>query len=200
MAQRNSKRASGNVKMKIMEAAFKVFGEHGFERSTTKAIAQEAGVAEGTIFNYFPTKRDILFGFLENEVSGRLPEMLQDSSTRGPALIKSLLRSRLDMWRTHQAVMKVMVAEALFKEDVANEIAERVLLPGLRQIESYIAEQVEAGVCRPVNPGIAARGIVGQILWFGLIQPILGEPEDVDPDSLTETLASIFWSGVALDS
>ena len=52
---------------KILAAALALFQTRGFERTTTKAIARKAGIAEGTIFNYFETKEDIAFYFFEKE-------------------------------------------------------------------------------------------------------------------------------------
>lgn len=199
MEEGKRKRASGNLKVRIIEAALSVFGEHGFERSTTKAIAREAGVAEGTIFNYFPTKKDILFGFLEDEVVGQLPEVFRDASVGDLTLVKNFLRNRLELWRKNQAVMKVMVAEGLFNEELAREIGERIFLPGLKQIEGYIAQRIEAGAFRQVDPAVAARGLVGQVLWFGLMQPMLTASAEADLDAVTDMLAAIFVNGIATD-
>lgn len=44
----------------IMEAALKLFTERGFHGTTTTQISKEAGVATGTLFNYFPTKEDLI--------------------------------------------------------------------------------------------------------------------------------------------
>ncbi len=49
----------------ILDVAIKLFSEKGFDKTTTKEIAKEALIAEGTIFRYFSTKRDILLGVLE---------------------------------------------------------------------------------------------------------------------------------------
>lgn len=199
MEEGKRKRASGNLRVQIIEAALKVFGEHGFERSTTKAIAREAGVAEGTIFNYFPSKNDILFSFLEDEVVGQLPAVFSDAATGDLALVKDFLRNRLELWRKNQAVMKVMVAEGLFNEELAREISERIFLPGLKQIEVYIAQRIEAGAFRQVDPVVAARGLVGQVLWFGLMQPMLAGSMEIDLDAVTDTLAAIFVNGITAD-
>ena len=40
----------------ILEAAARVFARKGFEKATTREIAQEADVSEGTIYNYFASK------------------------------------------------------------------------------------------------------------------------------------------------
>jgi AcrR family transcriptional regulator len=51
----------------ILAAALKLFAEKGFYRTTTKEIARKAGIAEGTLFNYFETKEDLALYFFEQE-------------------------------------------------------------------------------------------------------------------------------------
>ena len=55
----------------IMDAALKLFTERGFHGTTTAQISKDAGVATGTLFNYFPTKEDLINN-LYFEVKGRL--------------------------------------------------------------------------------------------------------------------------------
>jgi AcrR family transcriptional regulator len=43
-----------------MEAALRLFGEHGYDATTVKDITDAAGVAKGTFFNYFDTKEAVL--------------------------------------------------------------------------------------------------------------------------------------------
>lgn len=45
-----------DTQAKIIEAAFNIFGRNGFEGTSIKLIAQEAGIAPGSIYNYFPDK------------------------------------------------------------------------------------------------------------------------------------------------
>ncbi|MGB9929971.1 MAG: TetR/AcrR family transcriptional regulator [Methanosarcina sp.] len=58
-------------KTAITEAALKLFTERGFHGTTTAQISKEAGVATGTLFNYFPTKEDLI-NSLYIEVKGEL--------------------------------------------------------------------------------------------------------------------------------
>lgn len=46
-----------NRKEAVLKAAVKIFSEKGYSAATTSEIAKEAGVAEGTIFRYFKTKK-----------------------------------------------------------------------------------------------------------------------------------------------
>lgn len=45
---------------KVLIASLKLFAEQGFYQTTTAQIAKKAGVSEGTIYNYFKTKDDLL--------------------------------------------------------------------------------------------------------------------------------------------
>jgi AcrR family transcriptional regulator len=56
------------TKKKIVAAALGLFQSKGFDATTTREIARKAGIAEGTVFNYFPTKEDIALHFFELEV------------------------------------------------------------------------------------------------------------------------------------
>ncbi len=49
-----------NKKDKIIEAALRLFVENGFHGTATSKIAQEAGVANGTLFQYFNTKDELV--------------------------------------------------------------------------------------------------------------------------------------------
>src|ERR1041385_2070201 len=55
------------TKEQILSAALKLFRRQGLEATTTKQISQKAGIAEGTLFNYFKTKEDLALFFFQKE-------------------------------------------------------------------------------------------------------------------------------------
>lgn len=58
-------------KTALLQAALKLFTERGFHGTSTAQISKEAGVATGTLFNYFPTKEDLI-NALYFDVKGKL--------------------------------------------------------------------------------------------------------------------------------
>ncbi len=52
--------AKAATRQRILAAAREMFAANGFDASTTRDIADAAGIAAGTVFNYFPTKEAIL--------------------------------------------------------------------------------------------------------------------------------------------
>ena len=57
-AERRDRRIAAR-KSQILGAASAVFGKKGYQRATTREIAAEANVGEGTIYNYFANKQGL---------------------------------------------------------------------------------------------------------------------------------------------
>src|SRR5437868_5854793 len=55
------------TKERILQAALQLFREKGIERTTTRQVSKQAGIAEGTLFNYFKTKEDLALYFFQKE-------------------------------------------------------------------------------------------------------------------------------------
>ncbi|MCL6617889.1 MAG: TetR/AcrR family transcriptional regulator, partial [Anoxybacillus ayderensis] len=51
--------------MKILQAAIDMFAEKGYAATSTSEIAKRAGVAEGTIFHHYKTKKDLLLAIVK---------------------------------------------------------------------------------------------------------------------------------------
>ena len=65
------------MRQRVLEAAVQVVREAGVANATTREIAQAAGVSEGTIFNHFPTKADLLRAVFTEGLDNPLPAAMQ---------------------------------------------------------------------------------------------------------------------------
>src|ERR1700735_2569851 len=54
-------RRKAQTRQRIADTALRLFAEHGFDRVTVAEVAREAEVSEATLFNYFPTKEDLVY-------------------------------------------------------------------------------------------------------------------------------------------
>lgn len=50
-----------NAQGRLVQAAFELYGERGFEQTTVEEIAKRAGLTERTFFRHFADKREVLF-------------------------------------------------------------------------------------------------------------------------------------------
>src|SRR5215471_5565987 len=79
-----------STRQAILQAALALFAQKGFYRTTTKAISQKAGIAEGTLFNYFETKEDLALYFFEQELGGVIDWYQHDGRVQKVALPEKL--------------------------------------------------------------------------------------------------------------
>src|ERR1700689_3190180 len=78
------------TKQAILAAALNLFAEKGFYRTSTRAISRKAGIAEGTLFNYFETKEDLALYFLERELDAVIQWYERDQRIQKAALPEQL--------------------------------------------------------------------------------------------------------------
>lgn len=81
---------------RIKDAASDLFVQKGFDDTTTRAIASRAGVGLGTVFVYAPTKRDLLFMIVNED----LQEVVQSAAGMVKP-IGSMLDNLLRVFRAH---------------------------------------------------------------------------------------------------
>src|SRR5438128_6737477 len=79
-----------SIRKRIVTAALSLFQTKGVDATTTKAIARKAGIADGTVFNYFRTKEDIALHFFEQEVDQAIASVRDN-----PRLRKAPLEEKL---------------------------------------------------------------------------------------------------------
>lgn len=75
---------------KILRVALELFSTKGFFQTTTRQISRRAGVAEGTLFNYFRTKEDLALYFFEQEVQGVIDWFENQKSLRDARVAEKL--------------------------------------------------------------------------------------------------------------
>lgn len=73
----------------ILDAALRLLVEYGFHGTPTSKIAQEAGVANGTLFHYFPTKDDLVMA-LYVDIKIRLNSAIAENAEPGPSLKETM--------------------------------------------------------------------------------------------------------------
>ncbi|MGB8001027.1 MAG: helix-turn-helix domain-containing protein [Anaerobacillus sp.] len=62
------------TRKKIMDVAKELFLEKGYEATSTELVARRAGIGSGTLFNYFPSKAELLVEVMREEFSGEQEE------------------------------------------------------------------------------------------------------------------------------
>jgi AcrR family transcriptional regulator len=91
---------------RVLRAAVKVFGAYGFTKATMLDIAQEAGVASGTVYQYFSDKGDVLRCLLA-DLEGHLQrETRMPADERGRLIVRESALRYLSIYREYAAIYR----------------------------------------------------------------------------------------------
>jgi AcrR family transcriptional regulator len=200
--KRKRRRRLGEVERRaqIVQAAVTLFAAQGYARTTTADIAREAGISEGTIYRYFASKQELLFSFIESTALAPLRSALAAPAddVGDEEMLRRLLEERFTLTEQYQPLMKVAIGEALFDPELAQALRRRMAGPGVALLKSFLNERIRDGRFRDVDPEIAARAVVGMVIAFAVIWPVLlPQPRRTrTPRRLAAALASLFLDGV----
>ena len=183
----------------ILMGAAQVFVEKGFHKSTTKEIAKAAGVSEGTIYNYFDTKRELLVALMDTAVTESLKRIILDNPPENPReLIAAIMRDRYQLAKESGHLMAPVIAEVFSDVELRELLYQRVLTPIARHVEQYVQTHIDSGEFRQIDPVIVTRAMMGALVMNYAIKLTNLDPryEDLSEEDLFEQVASLFLDGL----
>jgi AcrR family transcriptional regulator len=157
---------------RIVAAALDLFQAKGFDRTTTRAIAKKAGIAEGTLFNYFPTKEDIALHFFGMEVDHAIAAVRTDKRLKRAPLeeqLFALVQRQLEFLAPYERFIGEAVVQALRPGSRLGPLGP-VQAPQQRYLE-YVQELVDRA--RPAPSGWPLTAWAPQAFWLFYLAVIL---------------------------
>jgi AcrR family transcriptional regulator len=175
--QERKERITEQRRQQILDAALAVFSRKGYGDATIPDIAQEAGIAVGTIYNYYESKRDLLLSIFTTFIFTQpFVELLEHTLEADDRTFLSLLvEDRLNFGFENMDRFFFLLSEVQRDPELRQQYAEEVLGPVLVLLEKYLDSRVASGAFRPVNTSIAARVLGGAMIGFLLLCRIEGE-------------------------
>jgi AcrR family transcriptional regulator len=163
----------------LAETARRLFTERGFERVSVVEIAREANVSEKTVFNYFPTKEDLVYWRLESfeeellgTIQARPPgESVLDAFGRFVRAPRGMLATYDEETRERLAALSRMIASspallareqqifAGYTDSLAALIADET---GTRGVEPWVVANALMGVHRSLVDFARRRIVAGE--------------------------------------
>ena len=101
---------------RILKAALDLFSTRGFYETTTRQISRKAGVAEGTLFNYFRSKEDLALYFFEQEVQKAIEWFQAEKELQRAAVVEQLfavIHRHLDRMAPYEEFIGAVYLRAL---------------------------------------------------------------------------------------
>lgn len=178
----------------ILDAAVKVFAAEGFHNAKMKDVAKAAGVSNGTVYNYFKSKTDLLMGLLDrmNETEDRpehfaaaMPERIED-------FMVPYLRHRIELLWPNIDMLRAVIPVILSDPSLAKRYYEEMIAPGFALSEAWAKAKVADGSLREMDVELTMRSIAATLLGLLVLQMLGDEVLDERWKDLPEVISSLF--------
>jgi AcrR family transcriptional regulator len=192
----------GKTRDKILESAVKLFAEKGFTGTTTKEIAEKAGVNEALVFRYFSTKRALYHAIIERKIKGEPEsESLINSfrETRDDRLfLKSIGIRTLEWIEKDPHFIRLLYFSALEGDELSEMFFESYVHHQRELLSDYIEQRISEGAFKNINPLLAIQAFTGMVANYVIEQKIFGEKKmrDMKYGEVVETFIRIFLDGI----
>ena len=192
--------ASEDKRTRILDAAIRVFAEHGYHEARVGDIAEDAGVAHGLLYHYFASKDDVLRTiFVENwgQLIARFRAVEVANEPAGEKL-EGIAKILLRTWRNDPALVTVMVREVARSHQLQDRVDE------VREAFAIVQRIVEEGQAA----GVFRRDVDARLaswLFYGGLEEVLtgwvlGQLPDSEDDVATaeRTVVDIALRGLSV--
>lgn len=179
---------------KILAAAIEIFSEKGYSATSTSEIAQKAGVAEGTIFRHYKTKKDLLLAIVGPILAKTVApffmkdfaKLLDQPYDRVEELYRAIIRDRLAFARQNQKLLKILIHEVPFHPELREHVQSvftQHLYGRMKKLLSHFQEEgqlMEAPFWRVLRTSVST--IVGLVVTHVFLLPgfPINEEEEIE--------------------
>jgi AcrR family transcriptional regulator len=161
-------------KLQILSVAVRLFSQRGFGGTTTKEIAQAAGVSEAMVFRHFATKQELYTAILDHKAcSGdslnpeeMVAEALKQKDDRG--VFEKLAFGALQHHEVDPEFQRLLLHSALEGHELAEMFFEKFIRRVYELLGAYIAERQRDGALIKIDPAIVIRSFIGMIIHHSL--------------------------------
>lgn len=192
------------AEQRILDAALKVFASEGYTGATTHRIAEEANVAEVTLFRKFQSKENLLREvLLKNRATfSALDKLFQpekdvdletDLCILGKNIAKVMKNNKEDGKR--RMLMLMLFEKGRRRPEVA-EILSSVFQMNITRLSEYFELQIKNRKMRNINPRSAAITFVSYFVHTSLLRSSLGDSFLGNSDEEIERFIDIFTKGI----
>ena len=211
MLRKANRLAAPDRRQQILAVAMDLFARRGFRGTTTRQIAERAGVNEAILFRHFPHKEDLYWAILDckcRRAGGRqrLEEELRASGHgRGSsgaeqdhkmfaAIAEGILRRNAE----DNTLPRLLLFSALENHRLSQRFFRTHVASYYEALARHIRRRIRQGAFRRVDPLLAARGFLGMVTYHFLIQELFGgrRYQRFDTRRVCRTLVEIWLEGM----
>ena len=187
-------------RVRILDAALKVFATRGFYNAKVSEVAREAGVADGTIYLYFESKDALLIALFEDRLQ-RIIARANDELARSEGSVLDKIRQaialHLSLVVDDPDLAEFITVELRQSGKFIKEYDNPKFTEYLRIFRDLILAGQEQGLIRrTVDARLVVRAIFGALDELLLTLSLTHRNRSVDINATVDGLCDIFFDGI----
>lgn len=189
----------------LCKIAMRLFSERGFRGTTTKEIANAAGVSEAVIFKHFSNKDELYAAILDNKacdhgLDNPFAEIADKIAQKDDfAVFYGMALNALNKHKNDSDFLRLMLQSALEGHQLAQVFFETFITYVYDFLGAYIRQRQEDGAFREVEPRVVVRAFIGMFVHHSL-NNILWDKEQklltISNEDAAREFATILLEGI----
>lgn len=161
----------------ILKAATAIFVQKGYTDTTMPEIAKSCGLATGTIYIYYPNKRELFIAVVESLMVTPIVSIFNNKgSNEFPIILKDALINRMGFLQgdnLHHLLS--LMGEIQRDAELRAMFTEKVIKPFLGHMENIYRARIDSGEFRKMEPEVVVRLIGSMIIGMSMLEMTEGE-------------------------
>lgn len=135
----------------ILEAAVRLFGKKGYEKTSIDQLAKEAGIGKGTVYGYFQTKSEIFLAFCKDEIEFAYSDLAVKTDARA-SLADQLVTLFMGQFRyvtRNPDFGRILAREMIFPKEITLEKSKNLEEKYLQAMADILEKSKKRGELKP---------------------------------------------------
>ncbi|WP_421382222.1 TetR/AcrR family transcriptional regulator [Bacillus salacetis] len=203
----NSEEKLTEKQQKILEAALEIFAEKGFSATSTNEIAKKAGVAEGTIFRHYKTKKDLLLSIVAPTMAKLIaPFIIRDINKvlntkyeRYEDFLKAMILNRQAFLKENMTAFRILIQEIPFHPELKDQFKEHVASKVFQRFQKVVEFYKEKGQIIDLPTEAVIRFTASSVFGFLLIRHLFLPEAQWDDEKEIELTVRMIMDGISTE-
>jgi AcrR family transcriptional regulator len=179
-------------RLQIMKTALTVFASNGFKGTSIKNIAEAAGISQGLMYHYFPSKEDLLESTVEYySFVPQLRQILVEANKRPiNEVLYNIAAAFLEMLDAKANLVRIFMQE-IDSNPVVKNAWSNLCREGVSLLKQYIERRITEGELKPHNTEVTARCLFGILFMYHFTRDVFRTSNVKREDFVKEALANL---------
>lgn len=180
----------------ILKSAEKIFSLSGFHKADMSEIAKSANVAKGTVYLYFPSKKELFISVIKDGLEDLSQKINNEVKNIDDAVekIKKAISTHMLFFKSHQELYRILIhPDVELMEDIFTTLKD-IKLSKLPKLIEGLENGINAGQIRKLNAKSLSYMILG--MTDLLLFQWLSNPEEESLESKIEQLFDVLFNGI----